>query len=130
MSASLALDPPLGGIAPLPLIALVARASIPWAIRGAHPALSPTFGAPAMPGVWQVLQTCAKSGGAAVDYDVEVCRDHGDSLRFDVKRFEHGKKGSAVQHVKVSSKLASGTRTVVGTIAHGKEATEIAATVR
>jgi hypothetical protein len=72
----------------------------------------------------------AESGGAAVDYDVEVCREHGDALRFDVKRFEHGKKGSYVQHVKVSSKLASGTRTVVGTIAQGKETTEIAATVR
>ena len=59
MSASLALDPPLGGIAPLPLIAFVVRASIPCAIRAAHPAMSPTFGAPAMPGVWQVLQTCA-----------------------------------------------------------------------
>src|SRR6187551_698630 len=66
MSASLALDPPLGGIAPLPLIAFAVSASIPCAIRGAHAALSPTLGAPAIPGVWQVLQTCAKSAGAAV----------------------------------------------------------------
>src|SRR5436190_22776691 len=66
MSASLALEPPFGGIAPLPLIAFAVRASMPCAIRGAHAALSPTLGAPAMPGVWQVLQICAKSGGVAV----------------------------------------------------------------
>src|SRR5664279_767410 len=66
MSASLALDPPFGGIAPLPLIALVVSASIPWAMRGAHAALSPTLGAPAIPGVWQVVQIGAKSGGAAL----------------------------------------------------------------
>ena len=34
----------------------------------------------------------AESSGAAVDYDVEVCRDHGDALRFDVKRFEQAKR--------------------------------------
>src|SRR6478609_3084930 len=66
MSASLALDPPLGGIAPLPLMALPVRASTPWAIRGAQAALSPTLGAPAMPSAWQVLQVWAYSGGAAV----------------------------------------------------------------
>src|SRR5436190_10920253 len=66
MSASLALEPPFGGIAPLPLIAFAVRASMPCAIRGAHAVLSPTLGAPAIPGVWQVLQICAKSGGAAV----------------------------------------------------------------
>jgi hypothetical protein len=57
ISASLALEPPLGGIAPLPLIALAVSASTPCAVRGAQAALSPTFGAPATPVAWQALQT-------------------------------------------------------------------------
>src|SRR5689334_10497716 len=63
MSASLALEPPFGGIAPLPLIALAVSASTPCAARGAHAALSPTFGAPATPVAWHALQTWLKSGG-------------------------------------------------------------------
>jgi hypothetical protein len=49
--------PPLGGIAPLPLSALACSASRPVLMRGAQAALSPSFGAPATPGVWQAVQT-------------------------------------------------------------------------
>src|SRR5664280_1113288 len=65
MSASLALEPPRGGIAPLPLMALAVRPSMPCAMRGAQAALSPSLGAPATPAVWQAVQTCVKSAGAA-----------------------------------------------------------------
>src|SRR4029453_14631395 len=59
MSVSLALDPPLGGIAPLPLMALAVRPSTPCARRGAQAALSPTFGALATPLAWQTAQVWA-----------------------------------------------------------------------
>jgi hypothetical protein len=36
MSASLADEPPRGGMAPLPLMALAVSASMPWDARGAH----------------------------------------------------------------------------------------------
>src|ERR1700712_4466223 len=63
MSASDAVEPPRGGIAPLPLMALAVRPSMPCAMRGAHAALSPSFGAPAMPAVWQAVQICVNSAG-------------------------------------------------------------------
>jgi len=44
-----ALLPPLGGIAPLPAIAVFTSVSSPVAMRGAHAALSPNLGAPATP---------------------------------------------------------------------------------
>jgi hypothetical protein len=56
ISASLAVEPPRGGIAPLPLMTLPTRASTPWPIRGAQAALSPTLGAPATPAAWQTWQ--------------------------------------------------------------------------
>src|SRR5438132_1565682 len=66
MSASLALEPPLGGIAPLPLTTLAVRPSTPCARRGAQAALSPIFGAPATPAAWQAWQVCVKSAGGRV----------------------------------------------------------------
>src|SRR5687767_9031428 len=65
MSASLAPLPPLGGIAPLPLITLAVRPSRPRPRRGAQAALSPSFGALATPLAWQVAQFCVYSAGTA-----------------------------------------------------------------
>ena len=56
-SASVASEPPLGGIAFLPAIADLVRPSRPSAMRGAQAALSPVFGAPATPASWQAPQT-------------------------------------------------------------------------
>src|SRR5438105_13275238 len=72
MSASLALEPPLGGIAPLPLMTLAVRPSTPCARRGAQAALSPIFGAPATPAAWQAWQVCVKSAGGVVDVAAAV----------------------------------------------------------
>src|SRR3954468_18748992 len=52
-----AVFPPFGGIAFFPLSALLCNTFIPCAMRGAHAALSPNLGAPAMPGVWQTMHT-------------------------------------------------------------------------
>jgi hypothetical protein len=38
---------------------LAVIASSPWAMRGAHADLSPSFGAPATPAAWQTTQDCA-----------------------------------------------------------------------
>src|SRR3954465_13734413 len=75
-SASGAALPPLGGIAPLPLSALLTSVGRPCAIRGAQAALSPNFGAPATPAPWQATQVvsnkalplppAAAAGAAAV----------------------------------------------------------------
>src|SRR5436190_8328351 len=65
ISASLALEPPFGGIAPLPLIALAVRPSTPCARRGAQAALSPIFGALATPEAWHVWQSWVYSAGGA-----------------------------------------------------------------
>ncbi len=55
-SASLAVGTaPFGGIAPLPFMTDAVKASIPRLKRGAHAALSPSFGAPATPAAWQTL---------------------------------------------------------------------------
>src|SRR6201986_541856 len=56
-SASGALLPPLGGMAPLPCSALLCSVFRPCAMRGAHAALSPNFGAPATPAAWQTKHT-------------------------------------------------------------------------
>lgn len=58
MSASEAAEPPLGGMAPLPLITLAVRPSTPNAKRGAHAALSANLGAPATPATWHTAQAC------------------------------------------------------------------------
>src|ERR1044072_2959712 len=50
-------EPPFGGMAFLPWSALLYNASLPRAMRGFQAALSPVFGAPAMPGVWHIAQT-------------------------------------------------------------------------
>ena len=47
---------PRGGIAPLPLITLAVRASMPVAARGAQAPLSPSLGAPATPLRWHEAQ--------------------------------------------------------------------------
>src|SRR4051812_26729148 len=65
MSASEALVPPLGGMAPLPLMALATSAGMPCAMRGAHAALSPNFGAPAAPVPWQAKQADLYSASPA-----------------------------------------------------------------
>jgi hypothetical protein len=76
----------------------------------------------------------ASSHDGDVSYELELCRGRDDAgapvLSFDVQRRADTKAGTVSRHVKVSSKLAAGTRTVVGRIARGDEATEIAATVR
>ena len=54
----IAVLPPRGGIAFLPLIALAVRPSMPCARRGAQAALSPSLGAPATPATWQVWHNC------------------------------------------------------------------------
>ena len=46
---------------PLPLSAASYSASMPVLMRGAHAALSPNFGAPAMPAPWQATQPCRRS---------------------------------------------------------------------
>ena len=66
ISASVPAEPPFGGITPLPLMALAVRPSIPCARRGAHAALSPSFGAFATPLKWQVWQICVYNAGAVV----------------------------------------------------------------
>src|SRR5689334_14019463 len=53
--------PPLGGIAPLPLVADCMRASIPVLMRGAHAALSPSFGAPATPVAWHAVHVVSNT---------------------------------------------------------------------
>ena len=55
-SASDAVEPPLGGIAPLPCVAIFSTSSKPAARRGAQAALSPNLGAPATPVPWQATQ--------------------------------------------------------------------------
>jgi hypothetical protein len=76
----------------------------------------------------------ASSADGAIDYELELCRGHDDGgapvLSFEVQRVVRGKARSVTRHVKVSSKLTAGTRTVVGRIASGDDETEIAATVR
>src|SRR5690349_14585501 len=65
ISPSEAAAPPLGGMAPLPLMALAVRASTPAEIRGAHAALSPNLGALATPAAWQAAQTWPYNAGEA-----------------------------------------------------------------
>src|SRR4051812_33325844 len=48
--------PPLGGMAPLPFSADCTSVSTPCLTRGAQAALSPTFGEPATPVLWQAVQ--------------------------------------------------------------------------
>lgn len=79
---------------------------------------------------------CAEATSETADlrYQLEVCRRRGPAsapvLAFEVIRVEHGKTTSVTNKIKVSSKLAPGTRAVVGKITRGDDATEIAATVR
>lgn len=56
------------------------------------------------------------------DGDVQVCRERGDLLSFEVK---HGSR-----RIAASGHLAAATRTVIGKIVHGPDSTEVAATVR
>lgn len=59
-SASLSLGlPPRGGMARMPLIEWATRVSIPAATRALQPALSPNFGAPATPELWQTPQVAS-----------------------------------------------------------------------
>jgi len=58
MSASDAVEPPLGGMAPLPLMTLAVIASMPVLMRGAQAALSPNLGEPVTDCAWQAVQTC------------------------------------------------------------------------
>src|SRR5271170_6375654 len=64
-SSSGAAEVPRGGITPVlpwnPLRACSYKVSRPSAIRGAHAALSPNFGAPAMPAPWQTKQVDSKT---------------------------------------------------------------------
>lgn len=55
-SASDAVEPPLGGMAPTPLVAFSTMSSMPLAMKGAQAALSPNLGAPATPLAWQTMQ--------------------------------------------------------------------------
>ena len=55
-SASDAAEPPLGGMAPMPLVAFCTMSSMPLAMNGAQAALSPNLGAPATPLPWQATQ--------------------------------------------------------------------------
>src|SRR3954471_4493939 len=48
--------PAFGGMAPLPLVTDATSAALPVAMRGAQAALSPNFGAPATPVLWQGTQ--------------------------------------------------------------------------
>src|SRR5450830_27645 len=57
-SASDAAEPPLGGMAFLPLMALAVSMSRPVLMRGSQAALSPNLGEPATPAAWQATQTC------------------------------------------------------------------------
>src|SRR5690606_36579932 len=54
--ASSAWVAPRGGMAPLPLSVTCIMASMPFAVRVDHLALSPTLGAPATPAMWQAIQ--------------------------------------------------------------------------
>src|SRR5271165_690311 len=56
IAASGQVVPPRGGMLPFPLMTCEYRASLPWAIRGAHAARSPIFGAPLMPCAWHAEQ--------------------------------------------------------------------------
>jgi hypothetical protein len=65
ISASEAVEPPLGGIAPLPLMALAVNPSSPATKRGAQAALSPNLGAPATPATWHTEQACLYNASPA-----------------------------------------------------------------
>src|SRR5450759_4941105 len=65
MSASDNEEPAFGGIAPLPLTTEAANASAPSLIRGAHAALSPSFGAMLLWQAAQVLSYTAFPSAAA-----------------------------------------------------------------
>ena len=58
-SASEAVEPPLGGMAPMPCVAFFTMASMPSATKGPQAALSPNLGAPATPVPWQTAQVCS-----------------------------------------------------------------------
>src|SRR5258706_16257282 len=75
--------PPLGGIAPLPLMAWSRSAAAPCLRRGAPAALSPSFGAPAAPVLWHAMQvvsyvllpSAALAGAAAATFSPPPCGD-------------------------------------------------------
>jgi hypothetical protein len=76
----------------------------------------------------------ASSHAGDVGYRIEVCRSGGDAaapvLSFDVDRAETSKNGATRRQLTVSSRLHAGKRAIVGRIARGDGATEIAATVQ
>lgn len=69
-----------------------------------------------------------------VHWDVGVCRDGGTAeapvLVFNVERVDGSPPATRVQKVRVSSRLQSGKRAVVGRIAQPDGAPEVAATAR
>ncbi len=71
----------------------------------------------------------ASSDSADLTYQVKVCRGRGDALTFEVDRVEHAKAGTTSRHLRVSSKLSSGKRAIIGKILRGDDATEVAATL-
>ncbi len=64
----------------------------------------------------------AESFESAAAYELKVCRDSTGTLSFEVR--------TGARRLRVASKLTTGKRVVVGKIARGAEATEIAATLR
>jgi hypothetical protein len=79
--------------------------------------------------------TCAEasSDDGTTDYVLKVCRGRGDAsaptLELDLSRRARGKSGESTGRVRVSAKLAAGKRAVIGKLAAGDDAIEIAATV-
>ncbi len=70
-----------------------------------------------------------------VKYDVQVCRDGGEAsapvLSFSIERNESSPQGHRLAKFRVTNRMAPGTRSVIGRIAHGDGAgTHVAATVR
>jgi hypothetical protein len=75
----------------------------------------------------------ASSDDGTTDYVLKVCRGRGDAsaptLELDLSRRDRGKNSESTGRVRVSAKLAAGKRVVIGKLAAGGDAIEIAATV-
>jgi hypothetical protein len=65
----------------------------------------------------------------ATAYELKVCRETGDVYTFEVNRTARGKDGTSTR-LRMTSKLAAGKRAVIGKVALGDVATELAAEVR
>ncbi len=70
----------------------------------------------------------------AASYELKVCREGGTAaaptLTFEVARVIRGRDGGSTQRLRMSSTLAAGKRVVIGKLALGATATELAAEIK